>query len=151
MFLDLEFEDEPEFPIEEELADGEEIDQDILLEGEEECDNDANDEGDDEDIDEEDVVEEEEKADDGEVKELEACLEIIKLDDAEDDNVQAEANDDSNDKQDEVHVDWVIRSGTLFVYIAWNLKLMLYLWSAQLLRLFLDEETFIRLVHIKEV
>ena len=104
MFLDLEFEDEPEFPIEEELADGEEIDQDILLEGEEECDNDANDEGDDEDIDEEDVVEEEEKTDDGQVKELEVCLEVIKLDDAEDDNVQAEANDDSNDKQDEVHV-----------------------------------------------
>ena len=105
MFLDLEFEDEPEFPIEEELADGEEIDQDILLEGEEECNNDANDEGDDEDVDEEDVVEEEEKTDDGEVKDLEVCLEIIKLDDAEDDNVQAEANDDSNDKQDEVHVD----------------------------------------------
>ena len=104
LFLDLEFEDEPEFPIEEELADGEEIDQDILLEGEEECDNDANDERDDEDIDEEDVVEEEEKTDDGEVKELEACLEVIKLDDAEDDNVQVEANDDSNDKQDEVHV-----------------------------------------------
>ena len=103
-FLDLEFEDEPEFPVEEELADGEEIDQDILLEGEEECDNDANLEGDDEDIDEEDVVEEEEKADDGEVKELEACLEVIKLDDAEDDNVQVDANDDSNDKQDEVHV-----------------------------------------------
>ncbi|XP_073241899.1 3'-5' RNA helicase YTHDC2-like [Porites lutea] len=93
---DLEFEDEPEFPIEEE-----EIDQDILLEGEEECDNDANVEGDDEDIDEEDVVEDEEKTDDGEVKELEVCLEIIKLDDAEDDNVQAEANNDSNDKQDE--------------------------------------------------
>ena len=104
MFLDLEFEDEPEFPIEEELADGEEIDQDILLEGEEECDNDANDEGDDEDIDEEDVVEEEEKTDVGEVKELEVCLEVIKLDDAEDDNVQTEANDESNDKQDEVHV-----------------------------------------------
>ena len=104
LFLDLEFEDEPEFPIEEELADGEEIDQDILLEGEEECDNDANDEGDDEDIDEEDVVEEAEKTDDPEVKELEACLEVIKLDDAEDDNVQVEANDDSNDKQDEVHV-----------------------------------------------
>ena len=104
MFLDLEFEDEPEFPIEEELADGEEIDQDILLEGEEECDNDANDEGDDEDVDEEDVVEEEEKTDDGEVKELEVCLEVIKLDDAVDDNVQAEPNDDSNDKPDEVHV-----------------------------------------------
>ena len=42
-------------------------------------------------------------------------------------------------------------SGILYMYIAWNLKLMLYLWSAQLLRLFLDEETFIRLVHIKEV
>ena len=104
MFLDLEFEDEPEFPIEEELADGEEIDQDILLEGEEECDNDANHEGDDEDIDEEDVVEEEEKTDDGQVKELEVCLEVIKLDDAEDDNVQTEANNDSNDRQDEVHV-----------------------------------------------
>ena len=104
MFLDLEFEDEPEFPIEEELADGEEIDQDILLEGEEGCDNDVNVEGDDEDIDEEDVVEEEEKTDDGEVKELEVCLEVIKLDDAEDDNVQTEANDESNDKQDEVHV-----------------------------------------------
>ena len=110
LFLDLEFEDEPEFQIEEELADGEEIDQDILLEGEEECDNDANDEGDDEDIDEEDVVEEEEKTDDGEVKELEACLEVIKLDDAEDDNVQTDANDDSNAKQDEVpvHVYWAI-------------------------------------------
>ena len=104
LFLDLEFDNETEFPIEEELADGEEIDQDILLEGEEECDNDANDERDDEDIDEEDVVEEEEKTDDGEVKELEVCLEVIKLDDAEDDNAQAEANDDSNDKQDEVHV-----------------------------------------------
>ena len=126
MFVDLEFEDEPEFPIEEELADGEEIDQDILLEGEEECDNDANDEGDDEDIDEEDVVEEEEKRDDREVKELEACLEIIKLDDAEDDNVQAEPNDDSNDKQDEVHVCWAI---IWYVYAAWNLKLMLYPWS----------------------
>ena len=102
LFLGLEFEDEPEFPIEEELADGEEIDQDILLEGE--CDNDANDEGDDEDIDEEDVVEEEEKTDEGEVKELEVCLDVIKLDDAVDGNVQAEANDDSNDKQDEVRV-----------------------------------------------
>ena len=126
MFLDLEFEDEPEFPIEEELADGEEIDQDILLEGEEECDNDANDEGDDEDIDEEDVVEEEEKTDDGQVKELEVCLEVIKLDDAEDDNVQAEANDVSNNKQDEVHVCWAI---IWYVYTAWNLKLMLYPWS----------------------
>ena len=126
MFLDLEFEDEPEFPIEEELADGEEIDQDILLEGEEECDNDANDEGDDEDIDEEDVAEEEEKTDDGQVKELEVCLEVIKLDDAEDDNVQAEANDVSNNKQDEVHVCWAI---IWYVYTAWNLKLMLYPWS----------------------
>ena len=126
MFLDPEFEDEPEFPIEEELADGEEIDQDILLEGEEECDNDANDEGDDEDIDEEDVVEEEEKTDDGQVKELEVCLEVIKLDDAEDDNVQAEANDVSNNKQDEVHVCWAI---IWYVYTAWNLKLMLYPWS----------------------
>ena len=114
MFLDLEFEDEPEFQVEEELADGEEIDQDILLEGEEECDNDANLEGDDEDIDEEDVVEEEEKTDDGEVKELEVCLEVIKLDDAEDDNVQVEANDISNDKQDEVCMYAELFSGTLY-------------------------------------
>ena len=88
--------------MDEELADGEDIEQDILLEGEDEADNDANDEGGDDEVDDEDVEEEEEKNDDGEVKELEEGVEIMKLEeDIEGDSVQAVATD-SNDKEDEV-------------------------------------------------
>lgn len=93
---------DPGFQMDEELADGEDIEHDILLEGEDEADNDANDEGDDDEVEDEDVEEEEEKNDDGEVKELEEGVEIMKLEeDIEGDSVQAEAIG-SNDKEDEV-------------------------------------------------
>lgn len=69
----------PDFQLDEELGDGEDMEQDILLEGEEEGDNDANDEGDDEEADDEDIEEDERKMDDGEVKDVEEGMEEIKL------------------------------------------------------------------------
>ena len=115
--LDIELEDDPEqkiaedaqekdylpdFQLDDELGDGEDIVQDILLEGEEEGDNEVNDEGDDDEADDEDVEEEEEKIDDGDVKEVEEGVEVIKLEeDNGEDTVQDPAND-GNDQQDEV-------------------------------------------------
>ncbi|KAJ7384544.1 3'-5' RNA helicase ythdc2 [Desmophyllum pertusum] len=91
----------PDFQLDEELGDGEDIVQDILLEGEEEGDNEVNDEGDDDEADDEDVEEEEEKIDDGDVKEVEEGVEVIKLEeDNGGDTVQGTAND-GNDQQDE--------------------------------------------------
>lgn len=96
----------PDFRLDEELGDGEDMEQDILLEGEEEGEeegeNDDNEEGDDEEPDEADIEEEEEKVDDDEVKEVEEEMEVIKLeDDNGEDTMQVPANDD-NDKEAEV-------------------------------------------------
>ena len=78
------------------------MEENILLEGEEEGDNDVNDEGDDEEGDDEDLVEEEGKMDDGEVKDVEEGIEVIKLqEDNGEDIVQIPADDDK-DKEDEV-------------------------------------------------
>ena len=92
----------PDFQLDEELGDGEDMEEDILLEGEEEGDNDVNDEGDDEEGDDEDLVEEEGKMDDGEVKDVEEGMEVIKLQEDNGENiVQIPAGDDK-DKEDEV-------------------------------------------------
>ena len=93
----------PDFQLDEELGDGEDMEEDILLEGEEEGDNDANDEGDDEEGDDEDLVEEEGKMDDGEIKDVEEGMEAIKLQgDNGEDIVQIPADDDK-EKEDEVY------------------------------------------------
>lgn len=150
--IDIELEDDPEqkivedsqekdfleadFQLDEELGDGEDIEQDILLEEDEEGDNDANDEEDDEEVDNEDIEEEEEeeeKTDEVEVKELEEGVEIIKLEEPEpDDSVQAEATD-SNDKQDEVlshsleccmqcmQLYWSMNSNNYIVYFTYEI------------------------------
>lgn len=55
------------------------MEEDILLEGEEEGDNDVNDVEDDEEGDGEDLVEEEGKMDDGEIKDVEEGMEAIKF------------------------------------------------------------------------
>lgn len=97
----------PDFQLDEDVGDGEDIEEDILLEGEEEGDNDVNDEGDDEEGDDEegddeDFVEEEEKMEDGDVKDVEEGMEVIKLqEDNGEDIVQIPADDDK-DKEDEV-------------------------------------------------
>lgn len=93
----------PDFQLDEELGDGEDMEQDILLEGEEEGENDGNDEGDVEEADEDDIEEEEEeKLDDEEVKEVEEEMEEIKLEgDNGDDTAQIPAND-GNDEEAEV-------------------------------------------------
>lgn len=78
------------------------MEEDILLEGEEEGDNDANDVEDDEEGDGEDLVEEEGKMDDGEIKDVEEGMEAIKLQgDNGADIVQIPADDDK-EKEDEV-------------------------------------------------
>ena len=93
----------PDFQLDEELGDGEDMEEDILLEGEEEGDNDANDEGDDEEGDDEDLAEEEGKMDDGEIKDVEEGMEAIKLQgDNGEDIVQIPADDDK-EKEDEVY------------------------------------------------
>lgn len=84
------------------MGDGEEIEEDILLEGEEEGDNDANDEGDDEEGDDEDLVEEEGKMDDGEVKGVEEGIEVIKLQEDNGEDIVQSPVDDGKDKEDEV-------------------------------------------------
>lgn len=84
------------------MGDGEEIEEDILLEGEEEGDNDANDEGDDEEGDDEDLVEEEGKMDDGDVKGVEEGIEVIKLQEDNGEDIVQIPVDDGKDKEDEV-------------------------------------------------
>lgn len=113
--LDIELEDDPEqkitedsqekdylpdFQLDEELGDGEDIEQDILLEDEEEGEEEG--ENGDEEADEEDIEEEEEKPDDEEVKEVEEGVEEIKLEEENgEDTVQVPSND-YDDKEDEV-------------------------------------------------
>lgn len=92
----------PDFQLDEELGDGEDMEQDILLEGEEEGDNDANDEGDDEEADDEDIEEEEGKMDDGEVKDVEEGMEVIKLQEDNGEDIAQIPADDGKDKEDEV-------------------------------------------------
>ena len=92
----------PDFQLDEDLGDGEDMKEDILLEGEEEGDNGGNNEGDDEEGDDEDLVEEEGKVDDGEIKDVEEGMEVIKLQgDNGQDIVQIPADDDK-EKEDEV-------------------------------------------------
>ena len=93
----------PDFQLDEELGDGEDMEEDILLE-EEEGDNDAIDEGDDEEGDDEDLVEEEEKMDDGEVKDVEEGMEAIKLQGDNGEDIVQIPTDDDKEKEDEVHV-----------------------------------------------
>lgn len=89
------------------MGDGEDIEEDILLEGEEEGDNDANDEGDDEEGDDEegedeDLVEEEEKLEDGDIKDVEEGMEVIKLQEDNGEDIVQILADDDKDKDDEV-------------------------------------------------
>ena len=91
----------PDFQLDEELGDGEDMEEDILLE-EEEGDNDAIDEGDDEEGDDEDLVEEEEKMDDGEVKDVEEGMEAIKLQGDNGEDIVQIPTDDDKEKEDEV-------------------------------------------------
>ena len=91
----------PEFQLDEELGDGD-MDEDILLEGQEEGENDANDDEDVEEGDDVDIEEIEDKVDDRDIKELDEAVEGTKLQEDNGDNaLQGPANDD-NDKQDEV-------------------------------------------------
>ena len=91
----------PEFQLDEELGDGD-MDEDILLEGQEEGENDANDDEDVEEGDDVDIEEIEDKVGDRDIKELDEAVEGIKLQEDNGDNaLQGLANDD-NDKQDEV-------------------------------------------------
>ena len=92
----------PDFQLDEELGDGEDMEEDILLEGEEEGDNDVNVEGDDEEGDDEDLVEEVGKMDDGEVKDVEVGMEVIKLQDDNGEDIVQIPVDDDKDKEDEV-------------------------------------------------
>ena len=92
----------PDLQLDEELGDGEDMEEDILLE-EEEGDNDAIDEGDDEEGDDEDLVEEEEgKMDDGEVKDVEEGMEAIKLQGDNGEDIVQIPTDDDKEKEDEV-------------------------------------------------
>ena len=90
----------PEFQLDEELGDGD-MEQDILLEGEEEGENDANDEGDDEEADDEDVEEIEEKVDDGDIKQVEEAVAAIKL---EADNGDDTLQDDNDDEVESMYI-----------------------------------------------
>ena len=92
----------PDFQLDEELGDGEDMEEDILLEEEEEGENDANDEGDDEEGDDEDLVEEEGKMDDGEVKDVEEGMEAIKLQGDNGEDIVQIPTDDDKEKEDEV-------------------------------------------------
>ena len=91
----------PEFQLDEELGDGD-MDEDILLEGQEEGENDANDDEDVKEGDDVDIEEIQDKVDDRDIKELDEAVEGIKLQEDNGDNaLQGLANDD-DDKQDEV-------------------------------------------------
>lgn len=92
----------PDFQLDEDLGDREDMEEDILLEGEEEGDNDANDEGDDEEGDDEDLVEEEGKMDDGEIKDVEEGMEAIKLPGNSGEDIAQIPADDDKEKEDEV-------------------------------------------------
>ncbi|XP_068740703.1 3'-5' RNA helicase YTHDC2-like isoform X2 [Montipora capricornis] len=97
---DVELEEDSNFRIDEELADGEDIDENILLEDDDNEDDKEGRDDDDDDVNDELVVEEE-KNDDGEIHEVEEGVEMLKLEDEiENDGVQAEAAG-SGDLQEE--------------------------------------------------
>ena len=86
------------------------MEEDILLEGEEEGDNDVNDVEDDEEGDGEDLVEEEGKMDDGEIKDVEEGMEAIKLQgDNGEDIVQIPADDDKEKEDEVLSLFWLIQ------------------------------------------
>ena len=91
----------PEFQLDEELGDGD-MDEDILLEGQEEGEKDANDDEDVEEGDDVDIEEIQDKVDDRDIKELDEAVEGIKLQEDNGDNALQGLANDGNDKQDEV-------------------------------------------------
>ena len=88
-----------DFPLDEELTDGEVMEQDILLEDDD--DNEGANEDVDDDEEDEEVVVEEANNDDDEIKEVEEGVEVLKLEDeVENGSVQTEEVN-SEDKQDD--------------------------------------------------